>query len=800
MYPELARLTLRASLCAVPLLASAATAAEDPPAPPREGTAVQPGSDQATPTLGEVVVSAPRERTVPESSSVGTAELSRLRPATSDAASLLRDVPGVSLYGAGGASSLPAIRGLADDRLRIKVDGMDLVASCPNHMNPPLSYLDPTNVSKLTVYAGITPVSVGGDSIGGTIIAETAPPRFAEPGEGTLYTGEIGGFYRSNGDAYGGNVSLTAATEGISLTYTGAYAESDNYEAGGDFKEDSARGRATGRIGHTLPLDEVGSTAYRTQTQTLGAAFRSGNHLVEAELGLQNVPEQLYPNQRMDMLDNEQKRFNLRYRGQFDWGLLDARAFYEEVDHFMDFGPDKRFWYGPGKPPAGSGGDVGFDLLGNGYPCSPISGSRMVNKMMVGCAAGMPMYTESETLGATVTADIELSERDLLRVGAQYLGYQLDDWWTASGAGMWPGTFDNINDGERDRLGVFAEWEARIGDEWLALLGARYERVKSDAGDVRGYSTAVNAGGGQYADAAAFNARDRERTDDNVDLTALGRYSVDPSLDIELGVARKVRSPNLYERYTWSTWSMAAVMNNFVGDGNGYIGNLDLEPEKAYTVSATFDWHATDRSWEIAVTPYYTRVVDYIDAVRCTKGVACTAANATATDQFVVLQYENHSARLYGVDLSGQVPLARNDWGEFGLTGLVSYTNGKNRDTDDGLYNIMPLNAKVALTHRLGGWDNAVEWVGAMAKDDVSEVRNEIETPGYGLLNLRASYAWKHARVDVGVENLFDRLYDLPLGGAYVGQGTTMALNGIPWGIAVPGMGRSIYAGVTLKY
>ena len=186
--------------------------------------------------------------------------------------------------------------------------------------------------------------------------------------------------------------------------------------------------------------------------------------------------------------------------------------------------------------------------------------------------------------------------------------------------------------------------------------------------------------------------------------------------------------------------------------------------------------------------------------MRCTKGVACTPANATATDQFVVLQYENQSARLYGIDLSGHVPLVKNDWGELGLTGLVSYTDGKNRDTDGSLYNIMPLNAKVALTHQLGGWDNAIEWVGAMAKDDVSDVRNEIETPGYGIANLRASYSWKQARVDVGVENLFDRLYYQPLGGAYVGQGTTMSLNGIPWGIAVPGMGRTIYAGVTFKY
>ena len=32
-------------------------------------------------------------------------------------------------------------------------------------------------------------------------------------------------------------------------------------------------------------------------------------------------------------------------------------------------------------------------------------------------------------------------------------------------------------------------------------------------------------------------------------------------------------------------------------------------------------------------------------------------------------------------------------------------------------------------------------------------------------------------RVDFGIENLFDRKYALPLGGAYAGQGRTMSLN-----------------------
>ena len=87
-----------------------------------------------------------------------------------------------------------------------------------------------------------------------------------------------------------------------------------------------------------------------------------------------------------------------------------------------------------------------------------------------------------------------------------------------------------------------------------------------------------------------------------------------------------------------------------------------------------------------------------------------------------------------------------------------------------------------------------------LAKDDLSGVRNEIETGGYNLVNLRASHSWDRVRIDLGIENLFDTYYELPTGGAYTGQGTTMQLNAIPWGIAVPGMGRSLYAGVNLTF
>jgi len=500
----------------------------------------------------------------------------------------------------------------------------------------------------------------------------------------------------------------------------------------------------------------------------------------------------------MDMLDNQQTSLNLRYLGDMAWGNLEARVYHENVDHTMDFGADKRYWYG-----MLSGGLMGVAGSGNGVACGPIG---------MTCATGMPMYTASKNTGATLKADISLNQKDMLRVGGEYQHYTLNDWWTPSGGGMWPNTFWNINGGKRDRTALFGEWESRVNPAWMTMLGVRFERVNTDSGNVHGYNQAAFPTvatpvlmHNQIRDAANFNNSARAKTDNNWDLNASGRYTSSVNNDIEFGFAHKTRSPNLYERYTWSTWQMAALMNNFVGDGNGYLGDVNLKPEKANTLSATFDWHASDREWEFKATPYYTQVADYIDAVQW-NGTTNLPAAPIATNRFTVLKYVNQSARLYGLDLSGHMPLASNGWGEFGVKGLLNYTNGKNRTTGDDLYNIMPLNAKVTLTQKMGSWDNGLELVMVDSKKNISDARNEIKTAGYNLVNLHSSYTWKQIRVDFGVENLFDKLYALPLGGAYVGQGMTMTTALVPtgsvplWGTAVPGMGRSINLGMTVKF
>ena len=179
-----------------------------------------------------------------------------------------------------------------------------------------------------------------------------------------------------------------------------------------------------------------------------------------------------------------------------------------------------------------------------------------------------------------MTVEYKLSDSDLLRSGGEIQQYQLDDWWPPSGTGpmMSPNTFWNIRDGERDRYALFSEWQAGWGEQWLTLAGVRYEAVRMDSRDVR-----VTARCTRPMQRLSMHRTTTSKT--ITGMRARGAVYPSPTQTWEIGLARKTRSPNLYERYTWSTVGMAMRMVNLAGDGNGYVGNLDLDPEVASTMS-----------------------------------------------------------------------------------------------------------------------------------------------------------------------------------------------------------------------
>ena len=222
-----------------------------------------------------------------------------------------------------------------------------------------------------------------------------------------------------------------------------------------------------------------------------------------------------------------------------------------------------------------------------------------------------------------------------------------------------------------------------------------------------------------------------------------------------------------------------------------------MKPETAHTLSLSGEWHdAQHEKWSLRISPYYSYVDNYIDATSST-----TPRNPMGpNDGFTNLSLENQTARLYGADISSNLVLGSLEGlGNFRAMGVVNYVRGKNKDTGDDLYNIMPLNAKFALEQRLGGWTNVAELKMVSAKNDVQAIRREVETSGYSIVNLYSSYDWTKVRFDFGIENVFDKHYYHPLGGAYLGQGATMGTS-VTHGTLVPAMGRSVNVGLTFKF
>jgi iron complex outermembrane receptor protein len=711
-------------------------------------------------------------------------------------------------------SRLPAIHGMADDRLKIMVGGVEPTSACANHMNPPLSYIDPNNVDRIEVQSGVMPVSKGGDSIGGSILVTPRQPVFAPPanapavvvtptgpfllgspyppflpfnGQGLrfgaqnqiLATGAISAFFRTNNNGITVSGTANVATDHWSLLYNGAWSRATDYHAGGGG-------------------EKVLSTNFISEQHSATVAYQNNGHLFSLRGAIENIPYQGFPNQRMDMTGNRAYTGDAKYFGTYDWGTVDARAFYHYVAHTMGFLQDKQPAY-------------------------------------------MPMNTIGKDYGYSIKTEIpftQISGRDLLRLGSEFHGFNLNDWWepVPNSMMMGPFTYWNINNGQRNRLGHYAEWEAAWTPKWSTLLGVRNDTVWMNTGPVAPYDwrnpipmpgmggMGMGMGMGMKmmgmanpdAPAAfAFNTQYNGRTDINFDAVAKARYQHDDVSVYEFGYSRKTRSPNLYERYAWGVGSMAMAMNNWFGDLNGYVGNINLKPEVAHTFGVTGEWRDRNGAWEARVNPYFSYIENFITAERWTN------ISGPAGIPFVGMQFVNHEAAIYGVDASGRVRLWESpEYGRFSVSGNVNYAFGQDFDmpnytycgmsgtncylfarnfrTTDGLYHIMPLNARGALEHRLGGWSSAVELQLVDNKTHVSFARNELTTGGYALVNLRTAYDWGSVRFDLALENLFDTLYYPPLGGSYF---TLAKATNNPWNYGpVPGIGRNFVAGMTVKF
>jgi iron complex outermembrane receptor protein len=652
-----------------------------------------------------------------------------------NSADMLADVPGVSLHGNGELASIPFLHGLGDERTKIMVDGATVSSACPNHMNPTLSYVAPAQAAQVTVLAGITPVSLGGDSLGGTISVESPAPAFAEEGSKLREEGTFSGYYRSNGGNWGGSLNESIASEHFSFGYVGAFTTTDDYSDG---------------AGH-----KVTSTYAQSTDHAVTLAAQSGSNLFLATGSFHHTPFEGFVNAYMDLVHNDASSLNLRYRRTLTAGSLDARFYWQNTTHVMNFLRDK----------------IAVDGMG----------------------ADMPMNTHGRDLGYLVRYENVLSARHTFRAGNELHHFRLDDWWppvAGMAPMMGPNAFVNINNGRRTRSGTYAELFSRWPPRWSTLFGMRNDTVWSDAGNVQGYCTAPYMGMAcpYTTDAAAFNTENHSRTDVNFDLTALARYDANNHAAFEFGYARKNRSPNLYERYTWSTNMMAASMIGWFGDGNMYYGNVALKPETGNVVSGTLLLHGlTPKPWEVKLTPHVNLIQNYIDV---------DMASMSMMMGLPLLRFANHNARIGGGDVSGFATLWSNDAAGTGrLSASGAWLHGTRTDSDTPLYQMMPLNLRVGFDEVAKGFSAGFGSEMVDRKSRLDPNRMELPTPGYSLVNLHAAYRTKYVQGGFRADNLFNRLYKLPLGGNNIDiYGTTGNMT------PVTARGRSLAINLTATF
>lgn len=329
----------------------------------------------------------------------------------------------------------------------------------------------------------------------------------------------------------------------------------------------------------------------------------------------------------------------------------------------------------------------------------------------------------------------------------------------------------------QSRVGIYLEGATRRGG-WQGDLG-----VRVDLHDARMAAPRVGPGVPpmivNLANATAANNAPRE---DGTWDAVLRLWQREGLVRPRLVLARKSRTPNAVERFSW----LPTEASGGLADGNIYIGRQSLRPEVACSAELGVD--LVTGGFSLRPSLFYRRVDGYIQGTPVPATMPMRIAVATANGDSTPLIYSNVDAQLYGfdADLSWQLT------GQLRLDATLSYVRGERRDIADNLYRIAPLNARVALHWNAGTWSMSGELIGAAAQNRVSATNSEQASPGWVTANLWFGIELSCAiTLSGGIENLFDRRFANHLSGRNRVSGSDVML-----GERMPAAGRSLFVRV----
>ncbi len=667
-----------------------------------------------------------------------------------DAASFMKRVPGGAVNDNGPISGQVQYRGMFGPRMNVSLDGTYLESGGPNWMDPPLHYAPQSLLESLNLTRGISSVSTG-TGIGGYLEATTKSSHFTDsPAFGIQGDVNAGGSSVDEGYSLGGVIGV--ANNQHRFHIVGSHEQADDMDFG------------NGR---------VGGTEFDRSNYGLGYGFRQGQNEFSLDYRHTDTDGAGTPALPLDITFFDTDRYSGKYSGQWNSFGFDVAIYHTDIEHQMN---NYRLRPAPD-----------FSNL----PLPPFLGTdrRFVN---------------------ADSADTGYSFKVNYAIGSGQITFGSDGHFAEHNATVFDPDFKpffvtNFNNARYDTYGLFGEWKGSITPKISTELGIRYQHVETDADQIDAFPARLADMGNTMPPPQAvralrnrFNAADRKQTDDNIDAVAKLNYQLNAEMKFELGFARKVRSPSYIERYLW----IPLEVNAGLGDGNNYVGNINLKPEKSHQIELGFEWR-TNRYF-ISPRGYYRRIDDYIQGVPVEMNafnMPVIGVSANANGDPTPLQFANVDAEIYGFDMDFGASLT-DFWR---VDGTISYVRGKRRDINDNLFRISPPNLRLSMTHQRENWYATLEGVFVDRQDHISQTitfdpanpkNTNAETPGYILINLFGQADISDSlSLSFGINNLLDKTYTDHLSG--FNRNTN---SDVPVGVRLPGAGRNVFARLALTF
>ena len=635
-----------------------------------------------------------------------------------DLRDVLKRIPGLTGNANGPLSAIAQYRGLFGNRVHVSIEGGPVSGAGPNAMDPPLSNVFALPGTELNLHRGIAPVSVAAQSLGGAI--EVQQNAAVLFSEQDSWQGQLTLQHGQLGDAGNHSGVLGYHSENLYLQTFMVNQQRDDIEDGNG--------------------NEVPNSFYDRQMAGIATGFRYGDHQWQGYYHQADTDNTGTAALAMDIQYIDAAIYRLSYHWQANQQRSLTLKFH------------------------GNSNQHGM----NNVDHRPATMPQMARLNTVdSLAQGYSLVWKDKLLGGN------------LESGVNWQNSQHNSVITNPQMGNL--TINNFNDVEQQLSSVYGQWNSNLlGLDWL--IGARYSRVKSDAGDVSNTMAMMNPNIAILVD--DFNSAQRNLDFSFVDSSLHLSDNINKHLSWQLALAQKNRAPSYTELYVWLPLGISAGL----ADGRNYLGNLELKEETAQQIDLGLNYHSN--RFSIKPRIFYQRIDDYIVGDPSTNQTANMVSMMMSGDS--PLQWQNTDATLYGADLELTMSISST----ITLDMAASILRGERDDIDEPLYRISPATLVTRLNWQNGDWRVTLESELAASQTSTSSLQNETQSAGYGIVNSNLSYQFNEfLKLTATVSNLFDKAWQPHLGGVNRVQGIEQ-----PAGERLYAAGRNVHIGLQASF